>query len=47
MKYIVKIYKNKGKILVEKFDKEDTAQRWAANAINNGYAVLAIIKEGK
>lgn len=45
MKYIVKIYKHQGKILVEKFDTEDTAQRWAANAINNGYAVLPIVKE--
>lgn len=45
MKYIVKIYKKQGHILVEKFDKEDTAQRWAAMAAYNGYAVLPISKE--
>lgn len=45
MKYVVKIYKKQGSILVEKFDKEDTAQRWASNAIKNGYAVLPIVKE--
>jgi hypothetical protein len=42
MKYIVKIYKHHGKILVEKFDTRDTAERWGANAIVNGYAVLPI-----
>lgn len=44
MSYIVKIYKHKGKILVETFKNDDTAQRWAANAINNGYAVLPIVE---
>jgi hypothetical protein len=44
MKYIVKIYKHNGKILVETFTSRDTAERWGANAMTNGYDVLPIVE---
>jgi hypothetical protein len=45
--FIVKIYKQKGRIMVERFKTEDQATRWAANAAKNGYAVLPITEETK
>lgn len=44
MKYTVKIYKKRGNILVENFICMDTAERWAINALANGYVVLPIME---